>query len=368
MIKVNRENLDWLKKQIKRLNKKAEKLGCEHISLNIISSEMVEKDEAYVPFYSIEVDGTSPSYSGWKFLGSISHNDEANVFHCVPGQTIPEKYRETSVYHCDHCGHKRRRNYTYVIQNESGETKQVGKTCLKDFLGHTDVNTLTSFVDGLSGILTFENNDVTGHNDVLYYRANRILELAAISHIKSGEVVLDEIKEYLFSKKSGFDVHVKEHSENENVKILAKSAKNWIAEKAKETPNDYLLNASAAVKNEHITAREIGIVASIVKSYAKDAAKENAKSVNENSEYVGEIKSRQGFNLELVNKYSFSGHYGITIVYTFKDENENSIVWFCTNGKSIDIGDKIVAKATVKQHKEYRGVKQTIVNRLKIEE
>jgi hypothetical protein len=45
------------------------------------------------------------------------------------------------------------------------------------------------------------------------------------------------------------------------------------------------------------------------------------------------------------------------------DEAGHSFTWFCS-GKPLEEGKVYEVKATVKKHDEYKGVKQTIVNRV----
>jgi len=93
--------------------------------------------------------------------------------------------------------------------------------------------------------------------------------------------------------------------------------------------------------------------------------------------YVGEPKKRFDFTLTLASDHEFEGYYGLTHVYEFADEDGNCIVWMtgnpieCYDEESdqwvyAEVGDKIEMKATVKEHKEYKGIKQTMVNRPKI--
>lgn len=91
-----------------------------------------------------------------------------------------------------------------------------------------------------------------------------------------------------------------------------------------------------------------------------------------------------GLTLVLVNDYMYEGcaysYYdsGIRHIYTFRDENGNCIVW--KTQKVIDfydkesdewvdaeVGDTVKMRATIKEHGEYRGTKQTVITRPKID-
>lgn len=101
------------------------------------------------------------------------------------------------------------------------------------------------------------------------------------------------------------------------------------------------------------------------------------------SEWVAEPKKRLDFTLTLVNDYVYDGesygYYdsGTRHIYTLRDENGNCFVWKTSNlielwdeaeNKYIEaeIGSVIQMRATVKEHNEYKGIKQTIINRPKI--
>ena len=61
--------------------------------------------------------------------------------------------------------------------------------------------------------------------------------------------------------------------------------------------------------------------------------------------------------------------YDVRWLVTFKDENGNDFSWFTTGDWSTeDEGKKFAVKGTIKEHKEYKGIKQTIITRCKIEE
>lgn len=111
----------------------------------------------------------------------------------------------------------------------------------------------------------------------------------------------------------------------------------------------------------------------------------------EHSEWVGEPKKRIDLELTLIRVYEYDrqaygysyGYHPETVhVYTLADADGNCIVWKSANFLSTEWydgdddwhcetaepGDKVLMKATVKEHGEYRGVKQTVVNRPKVKE
>ena len=101
----------------------------------------------------------------------------------------------------------------------------------------------------------------------------------------------------------------------------------------------------------------------------KDNAKEIADAAKaalepeSHSEYVGEIKERlRDLNVTLTAVRSFDSFYGTSFIYIF-EYNENILVWITSSCKDIEVGEKIFLTGTVKEHAEYKGVKQTKLSR-----
>ena len=71
--------------------------------------------------------------------------------------------------------------------------------------------------------------------------------------------------------------------------------------------------------------------------------------------------------------------YGMVTIYKFLDENGNILIWKTASNlekiivvdgekefENIQRGETIKIKATIKEHSEYNGSKQTLVNRVKV--
>ena len=83
------------------------------------------------------------------------------------------------------------------------------------------------------------------------------------------------------------------------------------------------------------------------------------------SEWVG-LEKEKISNLSVVVKRitGFQGQFGWTSVVTFL-HNENELVWMTSTGLKFAEGDHLSMSATVKEHKDYKGTKQTVVKNCK---
>lgn len=97
----------------------------------------------------------------------------------------------------------------------------------------------------------------------------------------------------------------------------------------------------------------------------------NLNSKMSKSEYVGELKERIEVEVKItdINSYHISGYsyFGTEVyIYSMEDQSGNALVWKTSYNLNIKKSDVITIKGTVKDHSEYRGIKQTQLTRCKI--
>lgn len=110
-------------------------------------------------------------------------------------------------------------------------------------------------------------------------------------------------------------------------------------------------------------------IENLVKKLKEDAEQElKAKRGEHISEHIGTVGERRDFVCKLVGHFTYETHYSYygetNHIYKFADENGDIIVWntssWLEEGK-----DEYRFKATIKEHSEYEGEKQTVVIRPK---
>lgn len=80
------------------------------------------------------------------------------------------------------------------------------------------------------------------------------------------------------------------------------------------------------------------------------------------SEYVGTINSKVDLEVTVKRIFGFDGFYGTSFIVTMEDSNGNTIVWK-TSSYKLEEGKTYTMTAGVKEHSEYKDVKQTIITR-----
>lgn len=138
----------------------------------------------------------------------------------------------------------------------------------------------------------------------------------------------------------------------------------WYTPSDKELPEEIPEGISTAQLTWEKVVDEDGV--SVNETKAQDAVNEiKYANVDSTSEYIGEIGDRSDFTLTVKKAISLYGAYGASTMHIMEDKDGNVFVW-TTSAKDLEQGVTYVLKGTIKDHKEYRGVKQTVLTRCKV--
>lgn len=385
---IPEDGMSILRKKIKKLNRKAIKLGCGEVEIINHGSKIVKtsKDGIDLPvhhrYFEIEIKGEAPTLDGWRFIGTLDFTDDIALVKSAPGQTIPEEYRVLKdARNCDHCHNNRRRNKSMIIQHtETGKYKQVGSTCLKDFFGYNDPKKIAQYLENYHRVIT-DICDERTYDNVCFSPLFDLVQLLAITAVivknhgyVSGVKAMEDdtqmstsarLSDYFYNKSKQvreWALEIKNQITNEHYD-LADSIIEWI--KKEDNNSDYFYNLKniANASDGMVSGRMFGYVASMGAAYHRAT---EAKKVYEakSNEHVGIIKKREVFKIALTNITVKEGYYGTTWIHRFEDNEGNSLVWFSSKDVDFRVGNEYTVKATVKKHDEYKGRKQTLINRV----
>lgn len=79
---------------------------------------------------------------------------------------------------------------------------------------------------------------------------------------------------------------------------------------------------------------------------------------------VGTIGEKVSVSLTLERSFPFDGAYGGGTCYVFKDDSNNTLVWYTNTKKEIPT-ETFDAFATIKRHSTYNGVQQTYIKNVR---
>lgn len=384
-------NMERLEKKLFRIYNKCKAYGCD-FHYEVVGETFRElKDSKNNPYLArfIVIDAEGKAIvNNWEFVASVEHTEKGNIFTSITGIEIPDRYY-TSKPVCEHCNTNRYRKYTYIVRNnETGEFKQVGKSCLKDFTHGMSAEAIAQYISLFDTLIAGESPEpgvsvehYLAKEEYLKYvaetihhfgyvkttdkdresTASRAIDFYEAAH---GHAVSREHLKYLQEQmdKLGFD------TESPEISKQVKDALAWIENK--QESNNYIHNLKTACALEYVTYKNFGLLASLFPAYNRDLkVKEEMLAMysdESRSVYVGNVGDRITINVKSVKcMTSWENQYGISRIYKIIGHDGNVYIW--KTGKTVDeTFTEMSIVGTVKIHNEFRGVKRTELTRCKV--
>lgn len=382
---IYEENIERIRKKMTKIRNKCAKYGCE-FHYEEVGEEFreVEKngEKAILRYIIIEAEGEA-IVNGWRFVASVEHTENGNIIKSCCGIEVPERYY-TSKPVCEHCHSNRYRKDTYIVMNEeTGEFKQVGKSCLRDFTNGMSAEAVAMYAAAFDELIEGEANCGSGSwtaylntEEFAKYAAEAVLRFGykkredfvystaqrALDYYNTDRGFLrgrwaDKAREEM--EQVGFD------AESEEAVDLAQKALEWV--KGQEETSNYMHNLRTVSTLEYVQDRNAGILASLIQAYrrwrAQEDAREAARKAAEASVWVGNIGDKITIEVSEVTAVTgWETQWGYTRLYKIVDEAGNVYTWKTATTVKTDT-KKLTG--TVKNHTEFRGVKQTEITRCK---
>ena len=395
--------LDTLRERLDKLIKRCADKGLTGFAYSV-GEVYIEKvfagyhdDEGHPVFHEIEhadvtLYGERPTLGDWTVLAQIEHTEAGNIVRTINSEAGElERFRECDPLNCDHCGYRRHRKNSYVIRSADGDEKQVGSTCLTDFTGH-DVASIVAFY-GTIDIL--QSASALDPNDPFYWSAGAPKGVPRKMFLAICAQIIEEDGGYV-SRSKAYDqaptadlawdrwVMIRDGKKLPNGerprlpedrhRDKAEAALQWASEV--EPTNDYLHNLSVISKLECWEHKHLGYAASIFgakqRAEEREVQRKQREKQAKQSDYFGEQGERLELDVTVETTKLVSGYYGDKILYRFRTDAGNVMIWWCTgeglwveaDDRRAEAGDRFTVRATIKGHDAYRSERQTTVNRV----
>lgn len=403
-------NMESLEKKLTRIANKAQKYGCdfhyeklgEHYEDHTLSEEIGWDSAENRPIYrfykvtvkhiDIEVSGLA-AVNGWKFAASLEYHANGNIISGTGEIEIPERYYNCEPW-CEHCKTKRDRAYSYIVYNEeSGEFKQVGKSCLRDFTGGLSAEQAAQYEQWIKEAEDAQTGGgswwTREYFDVLDYMVFVAETIRVFGYVKrdGSDISTADRAEELYRHHYGkrlpqsklLQARLAEAEQrgfvNDNpVSIkLAETVRDWIVNN--ERNDNYFHNLKVACSGEVLDLKNIGLLASAFPAFDRELEREAERKAREaaeaeakaHSSWMGEVGDRVSFEiLDCHCITSWETQWGYTSVYKFVSKDGRQATWKTSTYVDQEKSIGKVLTGTVKEQKEYRGIKQTELTRCKI--
>jgi len=377
---IHEANMPRLEKKLATIQKKCARYDCPFEYQQIGETFRTVENEI-IRFVVIEVSGTA-RVGDWQFIGTIEHSEPMNrIGQYAQDVEIPREYF-TARPVCDHCQTKRARRDTYIIQNvETGEFKQVGRACMKDYTKGLSAEAAASWVSLFESLIEGETPDASSYTrylDTAEVLATAISVVDTFGYVKAkneyDEYNPDSTKnnvvkylahdKYFLERAAENGMTAPELNEDRAKELIA-----WVLEQ--EEDYGYMTNLMALLRREYCEYKHIGLIVSAVASYRRAIEKRERQELarveraESTSEHSGEVGQRISFEVKSITCLtSFDTMYGTSYLYKITDAQDNIYIWKTSRSQG-DVEGQILT-GTVKDHGEYNGEKQTELTRCKV--
>ena len=259
---------------------------------------------------------------------------------------------------CDICKVVRSRYITYLL-NVDGQTIQAGGRCLDNIIGKSLRVALDKLIPFLEESSNGEDDRDGCHHPSTVWAKPSIVFYLSIKEIEingyqksdtpspTGLSVMDRILkgEGEGVTMDGFDEVIQFFAS-----VKMESAFYWNVHA--------LLSSKDEVTGKYFQTIAAAAVVWMNRNTLKD------EGCTDGGFLDGEIKERVYFSGVIKKITPVDGYYGASYLHIFQTDDMKTVVWFSTSIPKRDVGDSIVAKATIKAKQRYKGRDQTLVTRV----
>lgn len=261
----------------------------------------------------------------------------------------------------------------------SGEFKQVGKSCLKLFTGGLSaeyVATMMEFMDWLEEDSGYCRDSCYNRN---YVEVEEVLCVAQAVIAKYGYTKVEQepstknivstiVKFDTGRAECEFKMEMPEETDIYTEFALQKVKDMIDYYLSLDDDSEFIHNIKVILSEGYCNVKNIGLLTYLPFGYQKaiEKAERERKQIESNLiyDYFGEIGKRyKDLKVTLSVLTSYDTDYGIAYIYKIEDFEHHVFTWKTGNG--FEPGT-YTATMSIKDHKEYRGQKQTEVTRCKL--
>ena len=391
-------NVEAVVAALDKLAKRAARKGLPALVYTLGEVEEVARpcrrdgESATVQARALTVQTPVLRYQGWRLLATLDFTLGGGepLVSAAGDVTVPACYRHAD-NSCDHCKADRRRQLCVVLQHEDGRTTQVGRQCVRDFLGH-DAEALVAAHDLAHDVaLACEAAQDEGWTEVGGYRVRPTWDLhvflayvaacircggwvsrkTARAYEEAGGYKLatsDEACGVWFRAQAGKSLD-NDPRPTDADRETAGAAIAWGA--ALEPTSDYEHNLRRIADAGCLRHQHAGVAASLVASYLRHVQQlaERAR-LAATSTHLGTVGARLVLTLTCVGvPRELESDWGVTSLCTFASADGSVVKWFCSGAPPdwFEDGSTLRLRATIKKHDAWRGVAQTVLSRVTVE-
>jgi len=350
---------------------------------------------------------------GWRFVGSLIHDlrgdEPTSKLRQLPGTTEIDLSRfEGSDGRCDHCNLNRRRLDTFLVQGPDGEVRQVGRSCLNEYIGSDTPEKAAKHAELILGLVDKVDTATrsggwgggpvysTGRGDhprgwekhwgdpeeVGTFESSQFLAFVAsqarregfITRRKeqegAGRATATVARESLFKAMRGEDdVPLPEAGDHQYAKDALEFARERIAAKPPHMRSDYELRLSHVLSGDRVSPQDFAVLAPAIDGWRRELERREKAAHGPVSKHVGKPKERLDLRVTVERKFHGQSASGFDQVqYHLRDSEGNKLIWYSGASAEMQQGGTYELRGTVKRHETKRDEDRTVLTNCRFEE
>lgn len=337
-------------------------------------------------FHQVKLTGEAPCYGDWNFVAVLDWDQHAGlIVRNAPGVEGAVDREGLIEGYCAHCKAKRARRKTMLVRHaETGEYRQVGSTCIKDFLGWNagpvflwEDDVAKTVNDGMGGPRNWEDNDLVTTEVLTVAWAATMAYGFARGDSWDRTPTRDIVRRVMFPAFNAQSAAIQRETLEDLAPFMEAAAakgaqvREFLLSEEFTGNSDYVENMKNLVRPERVSARHIGMLASAPAAWtkAKEAkAEREAADALPDSVWFGKEKERLEYTGTVKVIRYVEGDWSTKTLYAMTDAKGRRAKWWATGSNPLRVteGDVVTLTGTIKGHEEYRGIKETILTRCKI--
>lgn len=337
---VRSGNLYQIEKMIRRLQNAAKRNGWP-----VPTMKSLTKIYATAQFQSVvDVDIDVPVFEldGWSVVGEVTHTGRFIEYTRTPhaADFAGQKFA------CQHCGKLRKRNSIFAMKHEGGEQRLVGSSCIDEFTGVLNAEKHALF---LQKIFAFTESIVDAQKLNLVERA-QIIPTGIVSIVTCAAI-------RTFGYVSGHDANA---TYRMVLKYLETGECDGLEVTDEDVANSQEIVASVGGENSVVFVAALPLTVKQI-SQKLDALKQAMKP----SQWVGRLGDKVSLAVKFTEGRKLVGGQWDSWLYKGY-VGSDLITVFSSKELPITINTVVNIAGNVKKHDEYKGVKSTVLNYVKV--
>lgn len=393
---VRAERADEFRTKIEQANRKLERSGLGArftVSYNdfekrydLDSGALIAESDpttTYLSEHWVRAELSGPlrlSHGHFTFVAALVPEEAGMTVHSAPGQELGG-FTPRGDDACEHCNLQRRRTRLYLVRDErDGSIMQLGHSCIELYTGVSPKGLWALTFD--EELHRFASSDRCARGPAeasvdavlayAYAHSEQGRSYQAVTVTGWGTSTAGQVRTSLFGDINRLRAEQRNYyiAKAAEAATYARNAALLDAIKASvETTaadSDYGRNLRVVLGGETVSHRNIGILASLVKVYARASQLEVQRAaVPAVSGFIGEVGQRVRNISGIAKTVVYSeGFYGTKTFLVAIADTGHTLVWSASARLDIEVGDRFtMAAATVKEHGEFNGADQTVVTR-----